>query len=375
MSEDDFMAANLTNLSTDSFEDGVQRQGVSLQLNSGAAARFDGNEIQRDQMKPQSNEARPKVSVVVVTYGSSSEIPDCVESLLKQSVPVEIFLVDNASLDNTAQVISEYVERYENVHAILNKENIGLAAGNNVPIGKCQGDYLLMLNPDTLLRDNSLRYMTEYLDTHPDVGVVGPKHVYADGKPHVTFRKRWGIRHVVTWRVLPYRIPRLLHDRFSSYETQDVLYVSGSCLLIRRDIFEMIGGYDPEYFLTIEDVCDLCIRVKQTGSRVVFLSDAEIVHLSGRSGDQAPYIVVWHGNRGTVYHFLKHKGLASAVTISVLLLFAAAARVVIAGTLGFAKKRYRQVARIYARVSWYLIVKNPIWERKSRPSTSPRDAI
>ena len=315
---------------------------------------------------PPSQGQRPRVSIIIVTYGSSKEIHDCVESLLRQSIPLEIFLVDNASPDNTAQLISDYASRYSNVHAILNKENVGLAAGNNIPIGKCSGDYLLMLNPDTLFPDNGLDHMVDFLDRNPDVGVVGPQHVYGDGKPHASFSRSWGIRHVVMWRVIPYRLPRLLHDRFSGYQTQDVLFVSGSCLLIRRNIFEQIGGYDPNYFLTIDDVADLCIRVKQTGSRVVFLGDVQIVHLSGRSGDQARFIVVWHGNRGAVYHFLKHKGILHAVVVSFLLLTAAAVRVVVAGILGIVRKEYWKIAGIYARVCWYLIVKNPIWERKTK---------
>ena len=329
-------------------------------------------DIQCGQINPVSNQIVPRVSVIIVTYGSSSEVPGCVESLLKQSVPVEIFLIDNDSPDNTAEVVSEYANRYQNVHAILNKENIGLAAGNNVPVGKCQGEYLLILNPDTLFRDDSLAAMVDFLDRNPDVGVVGPKNVYPNGEPHVSFRRTWGIRHVITWRVLPYRVPRLLHDRYSSYETQDVLFVSGSCLLIRRRIFEQIGGYDPEFFLTIEDVCDLCVRVKQHGSRVVFLAEPEVTHITGRSGAQAPFIVVWHGNRGTVYYFLKHKGIAQALMVSFLLLGAAAARVVVAGTLSVPNKRYRRIAGIYAQVFWSLIVRNPIWSRGSKPKIPPQ---
>jgi GT2 family glycosyltransferase len=141
--------------------------------------------------------------------------------------------------------------------------------------------------------------------------------------------------------------------------------VSGACLLIRREIYERIGGYDPEYFLTIEDVCDLCIRAKRSGCRVVFLPEAEIFHFTGRSGVQAPYIVVWHGNRGTVYHFLKHKGILQALLVSLLLIGAAAARVAVASILSIAKRQYRDVARIYAKVLWNLIVENPI-RSKSR---------
>jgi hypothetical protein len=83
---------------------------------------------------------------------------------------------------------------------------------------------------------------------------------------------------------------------------------------------------------------------------------------------QAPYIVVWHGNRGTVYHFLKHKGVLQALLVSLLLIGAAAARVVIASILSIAKRQYRDVARIYAKVLWNLIVENPIRSRSRRVS-------
>jgi GT2 family glycosyltransferase len=306
------------------------------------------------------NGVRPRVSVIIVTYRSENEISDCVESLLRQSVPVEIFLVDNASSDSTPLVIRDYAARFKNIHAILNKENIGLAAANNSPLGKCQGEYVLILNPDTLCRPDTLERMIDFLDRNSDVGVVGPKNVYADGTPHSSFHRRWGILHVLMWRVMPYRFVRMLYDRLSSYKHQDLLFVSGACLLLRRSIFEEIGGYDPEYFLTVEDACDLCIRARETGGRVVLLPDSEVLHIGGRSANQAPYLVVWQGYRGTVYHFLKHKGMAQALVVSFLLIVSSAARTVIAGILGVKNKQYRDVARIYASVLWSLLVRNPI---------------
>jgi len=317
------------------------------------------------------NVGRPRVSVVIVTYGSSNELPDCLEGLLKPPVPLEVFLVDNASADNTPQMIADYAARFGNVHAILNSENIGLAAGNNIPRERCRGDYVLMLNPDTVFRDNSLERMVDFLDRNPDVGVVGPRNVYADGASHISAGRDWGIRHVLMWRFLPYRIPRLLHDRFASYKQGNVLFVSGSCLLIRRSIFEEIGGYDPEYFLCIEDVCDLCMRASQTGCRIVFLPDEKVVHLTGRSCVQAPYVAIWQGNRGPIYHFLKHKGIGQALVVSFLLFIAAAARVAVASVPGIVSKKYRSVARNYARVLWNIVVKNPIRTRNwSRPRSA-----
>jgi GT2 family glycosyltransferase len=309
------------------------------------------------------NGGRPRASVIIVTYQSANEISDCVESLLRQSVPVEIFIVDNASSDNTPQLIADYAARFENIHAILHTENIGLAAANNSPLGKCQGEYVLILNPDTLCRSDTLEHMVDFLDRNSDVGVVGPKNVYADGTPHASFHRQWGILHVLMWRVMPYRFVRMLYDRFSSYKHQDLLFVSGACLLLRRSIFEQIGGYDPEYFLTVEDACDLCIRAKETGCRVVLLPVSEVLHIGGRSGNQAPYLVVWQGYRGTVYHFLKHKGIAQAVLVSFLLIVSSGARAVIALILGVKKRQYRDVARIYAAVFWSLLVCNPLRQR------------
>jgi len=308
-------------------------------------------------------DVRPQVSVIIVTYRSANEISECVESLLKQPVTVEIFLVDNASPDNTPDVVADFAARFENIHAILNTENIGLAAANNSPLEKCQGKYVLILNPDTVCRPDTLHRMVDFLDRNPDVGVVGPKNVYADGTPHASFHRHWGILHVLMWRVLPYRFARFLYDRSSSYKRQDLLFVSGACLLIRRTIFEHIGGYDPEYFLTVEDACDLCIRARATGCRVMLLPDTEVLHIGGRSASQAQYIVVWQGYRGTIYHFLKHKGTTQALMVSSLLIVSSAARAAIATILGITNKRYREIARIYAGVFWSLLICNPIGQR------------
>jgi GT2 family glycosyltransferase len=328
-----------------------------------------------DNARPQ-GDARPKVSIITVTYGSRNEIHDCIESLQKQEVPFEIFLVDNASPDDTAEVISDYATRFDNVHAILNKENIGLAAANNCPLGKCLGDYVLILNPDTLLRDAALATLVDFLDQHPEVGVVGPKNVYADGTPHSSSHRRWGLLQILLWRVLPYRFSRWVYDHFSSYEREDKLFVSGACLLIRRKTFEQIGGYDPEYFLTVEDACDLCIRAQATGRRVVFAPEAEVVHHGGRSGVQAPYIVVWQGYRGSIYHCWKHKGGLQAGVVVGLLLCSSGIRAVAAAAMGVFAPRYRRTAAIYGSVFWSLLTRNPMRTKGGRfnPSTSSESA-
>lgn len=305
----------------------------------------------------------PRVSVMIVTYRSTEELPGCMDSVLNQPVPVEVFVVDNASGDDTPAMVAGFGARFPNVHPILNEENVGLAAGNNAAIGRMRGEYALMLNPDTLLHKDTLERMVRFMDENQDIGVIGPKNVFENGEPHVSFDRHWGLFQIVLWRALPYKFARWLHDGSVSYEQQDVLFVSGSCLLIRRSIFEQIGGYDPEYFLTIEDVVDLCIRAKKTGARVVFFPGAEVVHFNGRSGAQVPYIAVWNTLRGSAYHFYKHGGLFVGLVASFMLITITGARVVLESILGIFSARYRRAVGPYARVFWSLIVRNPIWTR------------
>lgn len=319
------------------------------------------------EVVPEAREvASPRVSVIVVTYRSTKELPACAESVLRQRIPTELFIVDNASPDGTPGLVAEYGAKYPNVHPILNSENIGLAAGNNRPLGQCQGDYVLILNPDTILREDTLRKMVEYLDDHSDVGVLGPKNLYEDGKAHVSYHHAWGLMHVLFWRVLPHSIIRPFYDKFTTYRLQDVMFVSGACLLIRRKIFEQIGGYDEQYFLTIEDVVDLCVRARNAGGRVVFFPDSEVIHFNGRSGAQAPYVALWQANRGSVYHFLKHRGMAMAIVVTFVLCASAAIRSVLEAIVGVFVKRYRLSARFYSKIFWDLLARNPIFASRGR---------
>src|SRR5258706_13880230 len=207
-----------------------------------------------EDRKSLQNDARPRVSVIIVTYKSAREIPDCIESLLKQHVPVEMFLVDNASQDDTPQMGADYAARFENIHAILNAENIGLAAGNNTPLGKCQGDYVLMLNPDTVLRENSLERMVDFLDRNPDAGVVGPKNLYADGTPLVSAHRHWGLLHVLLWRGLAFLFFPGLVDPLSPHKRQGSLFVFWGFRVVCPSIFFEISGVGSLIFFFIQRV-------------------------------------------------------------------------------------------------------------------------
>ena len=261
------------------------------------------------------------VTVAIVTYCSELELPACLDSVLASDIPVKVVVIDNGSTDGTLEVARKYARNHPNVLAVPSGGNIGLAAGNNVVIPYIEGTYTLMLNPDTVVKPDTLSALIRFMETDAKIGVVGPKCVYEDGTPHTSYHRSWNFWHLVVWRILPYSLTRKLYDKLARYRETEVDFVSGACLLVRAALFREVGGYDPAYFLTVEDVCDLCRRIRQRGYKIVFTPRAEIMHLCGRSGAQVPYLSTLEGYKGDIYHFGKHHGkLGEYVAFSLVVL-------------------------------------------------------
>ena len=277
-----------------------------------------------------------KLSIVIVSYFVRQEVEDCLDELKKSDIPLEVFVVDNASTDGTYEMLLEQYADWSPLRSIRSPENVGLARANNIPIDQLTGEYTLILNPDTIPTPTVLRQLVGYLDEHPDVGVVGPKSLYADGTPHSSFHARWTLLHIFLWSTVPRSWTSWWYDRPSRLRERDVLFVSGACLLIRTATFKQIGGYDDAYFLAVEDAADLCRRAKSTGLRVVYYPQAEIVHYGARSSENAgvkPFSLLkareghlhyarkWYGATGEalVYSWLQ---LTSIVKIVALVLTA-----------------------------------------------------
>lgn len=253
-------------------------------------------------------ELKNVVTVAIVTYKSKPELPDCIDSLLKSNVKLRIVVIDNASNDGTLELARSIAAQHENIVVVDSGKNVGLAAGNNLVMPHIRGDYLLLLNPDTVVYPDTISGMLAVMNSDHSIGVVGPLNVYGDGSRCSSYQKFWNLWHVFVWRVVPYSLPRRIYDKWSRYKEGEVLWVSGSCLLIRAEIFRTIGGYDPEFFLTIEDVCDLCRRVKAIGYRVIFSPRTEVVHFGGRSGGQVPVLSLVANFKGSIYYFRKYNG-------------------------------------------------------------------
>ena len=246
--------------------------------------------MDKNEKDPVKREQSGVVTVAIVTYKSKPELPGCIDSLLKSDVELRIVIIDNASNDGTLELAKSIASQHDNVIVVDSGKNVGLAAGNNLVMPHIFGDFVLLLNPDTVVHPETISGMLAVMRENESIGVVGPLNVYGDGTRCSSYQKFWNLWHVFVWRVLPYSLPRRMYDKWSRYKEGEVFWVSGSCLLIRASIFKAIGGYDPEFFLTIEDVCDLCRRVKNLGYKIVFSPKSEVVHFGGRSGGQVPVL-------------------------------------------------------------------------------------
>jgi GT2 family glycosyltransferase len=250
-----------------------------------------------------------RVTVAIVTYRSKAELPACLDSVLASDVPVKIVVIDNASGDGTLQLAEEYASRHDNIVAIDSGGNIGLAAGNNLVIPHIEGDYVLILNPDTVIKPDTLSSLLVLMERDPKIGVVGPQNLYEDGRRHTSYHHGWGFGHLILWRVASYSLMRRLYDAWARYREGQVYYVSGACLLARAQVFRDIGGYDPAFFLTMEDTCDLCRRISERGYKIVYTPRTQITHLTGRSGTQVPFLATLESYKGSIYYFRKFNGV------------------------------------------------------------------
>jgi GT2 family glycosyltransferase len=302
------------------------------------------------------------LTVVTVTYNSAREIRDFVDSVDKQGVYTRLWLIDNASSDGTAGLLQRLAGEHEWISVILNERNLGLAAANNQPLESLSSQFTAIINPDVVLHAGALRALVSYLQGHPDVVAVAPVNVDDDGTPHSSFHRGWSLIHLLVWRLLPSPVTRRLYEAFRAYGEQDVLFASGACLVMRTDDFKGIGGYDPEYFLTVEDVCDLCIRLRRGDprKRVVVTPSANITHLRSRSAVVVPFISQWNAARGSIYHFHKHGGLAAGVAAYCIIFGSILVRILATLPLAVFSKRRRASLSNNGRVLRQLLRDNPL---------------
>ncbi|MCB2189928.1 MAG: glycosyltransferase family 2 protein [Deltaproteobacteria bacterium] len=251
------------------------------------------------------------IDVLLVNYNSTAFLRQCLTSLTgHDSTDILRLLVrDNASADR-----AEAVRGMAGVELVQGKENIGFSRGINSLARLGKAPYLLLLNPDCLLQPGFCSQALAYLQANPQVGCLGPLILDPEGMVQGSARKfptpLTGLfgRSSLLSRLLPGNAVTRREVLTSGGNIKDPLpcdWVSGACLLVRREAFEQIGGMDEEYFLFWEDA-DLCARLKQAGWQVVYYPRPTVVHMVGGSRRSNMLRSIWHFHRSAFLWLKKH---------------------------------------------------------------------
>ncbi len=216
----------------------------------------------------------PKVGIVVLNWNGLADTTKCLESLKDLNYPnCEILVVDNGSTDGSGDEIRR---KFPYINMIENKQNLGFAEGNNVGIQYFfdkDFNYFLLLNNDTVVDKELLKYMVEFAESDKKIGMVGPKIYYMD-IPNKIWFAGGGINYLIG-RVYHFGKNRIDHGQFD--RENDVDFLTGCALLVKKEVIERVGFLDPQYFNFNEDA-DWCIRAKAAGYRLVYVPKSKIWH-------------------------------------------------------------------------------------------------
>jgi N-acetylglucosaminyl-diphospho-decaprenol L-rhamnosyltransferase len=270
-------------------------------------------------------------TIVIVSYNCREALQTCLVKLNAEGDTPPIIVVDNASTDGTVAMIAA---DFPTVRLIRNAENHGFAAACNQGIRACVSDFILLLNPDTLLKRAALQKLTDTMRGQPNVGACGPRVLNTDGSLQPSCRRFPTLGAMICdelglGRLFPHsrRLARYRMSGWQHNETRDVDQVMGSCVLLRRMALEHVGLLDERFFLYFEEV-DLCKRLRQSGWRVVFVADATVTHLGGECSKTDPRNALGHRYSSLFAFYRKHYSKWQLPVLRLVVQIAAFARAV-----------------------------------------------
>lgn len=235
------------------------------------------------------------LSVIIVNYNVRAFLEQALHSVFKalEGLRSEVYVVDNGSRDDSVGMVRH---AFPAVHLIENQNNVGFARANNQAILRTKGRMICLINPDTLVQEDTFRVCMAYLDTHPDVGAIGCKILNPDGTLQLSCRRSFPTPWVALTKVMG--LSALFpHSRlFGRYNltyldpeaTTEVEALSGSFMMLRREVVDDVGMLDERFFLYGEDL-DWCYRIRKKGWKIVFHPETQIIHYKGRSTQEADF--------------------------------------------------------------------------------------
>jgi GT2 family glycosyltransferase len=300
------------------------------------------------------------LSVIVVSYNTAALLHDCINSILTTSDidSTEIIVVDNASVDDSVAMVRRM---FPAVRLLVQNENLGFGAANNVGVAASSTPYVMLLNSDAILLGNTATSLIRYLEENPGVSCVGPRIVLPNGQ-----RQRRAFGNLPTvWRIAMQSFCLgLLVPRVAAFEGVDggdrqgpedeVGWLTGVCMVMRRLDFVTAGGFDPTIFMYCEDI-DLCWRLSEGGRKIVRLDDHRVLHFGGGSSPStAAQLRNSRLQQSNLLKIVKIRSGRLASNLAAILIFPGLALRVVAGVCFLPIKGLRQNMMLLS--SWFRIL-------------------
>jgi GT2 family glycosyltransferase len=258
------------------------------------------------------------LSIVILNYNTREQLRTCVRSLLAEGstslsggpTRVEVFVIDNASSDGSAEMIAS---EFPWVELIRSPDNGGFASGNNQALARARGAAILLLNPDTLVPHGGINQLLERLGAHPEAGIVGPKLLRPDGSMHLACRRSFPTPAIAFYRISGLSRFFAHSPRFGRYNLTfvdadlpiEVDSVCGACMLVRRGVLERVGLLDERFFMYGEDL-DWCLRTREAGWTVRYEPDIVVQHQHGAASRKRALRTTIHFFRAMDLFYRKH---------------------------------------------------------------------
>lgn len=245
-----------------------------------------------------------KISIVIVSYNVSKLLDECLQSVARalQGIDGEVFVVDNHSKDNTLTMLKE---KHPEVRVIANEVNVGFSRANNQAIRLSEAEYVLLLNPDTVVYENTLHGVLDFMDQHPQAGGAGVRMLTREGNRAPESRRSIPTPWVAMLKMLG-ATRRYYMSHLSWDEPGQIEAVSGAFFLVRRKALDQVGLLDEDYFMYGEDI-DLSYRLLKDGWQNWYLP-YDIIHYKGESTQKSSFRYVHTFYQAMLIFFRKHYG-------------------------------------------------------------------
>jgi GT2 family glycosyltransferase len=244
------------------------------------------------------------LTIIIVNYNTKALLQKCLESVFSSQTnsTFEVIVSDNGSTDGSIEIVRQ---NFPKVRLIENKVNLGFSKANNIAIKQSTGEYILLLNSDTVVRENTFDLSIKYLDEHPQTGIMGGKVLLPDGSLDQACRRKFPNPWNSFLRLFGFK-------KFSDYnidaptdQEMEVDSVMGAYLMIKKSVVSKIGLLNEDYFMYGEDL-DWCWRVKDAGYKVIYYPKAEIIHFKYGSAQAVPFKTIRLAHQAMKIFYRQH---------------------------------------------------------------------